>query len=657
MAPPHRQRQRHLYTRISRLPLWAGLLSAFGAYALLRPLALLPMSAPQETVGIASTAIAQLLAPLARAGQYLIPLGLLIVTAISAFVRWKRRDLRNLVTRDASGTLLRGIPHRNFEVLVAEVFRDLGYRVTQAEQLPGSPCDLELDKNGKFYLVHYGSWKSSRLDVHIVRDLVAEIDASGADGGYIVSSGHYTPDAKRVAEGNGIVLIDGRRLKELIRLEDHSVPREPVLGMETFTSAVRRLKSLADAGLERATALAASARTPNKGRAPAAPEEYRRSAPRSAVPDSEEETPEATLGRKLTALLRSDDDAFLSDHDVQPPPAPRTLPPVMQRTRWRFRPRLKKVADVVGITATAVVIWAGYQWFQSLPGQPAHSPWDLLGTGSAETTPYLIQNRFGRDATAGIPPDSGTKERPLGQLNYGGEWEKRTTSADRWTRVRLPVPEEAPTEEYHGIRELEAAFNRKYVPPPDCYQWETTADMARCGNHRMRARNAFIESRGRITPEMLGIDGTHSGYPQPVDPSSDWRQEQAEWQDGSNGQLYAPSWQEPPSGDGNWGNAASPDPDGDQPRSSRDDWYGYGSQDPMKSMRGDWRTEGAWDQSRTWAEEQEWRQGSVPDDNRRQAPDWRRQEYADHPGGWLQEQDGRQRVAPNQDGGWREDRP
>jgi hypothetical protein len=474
-----------------------------------------------------------------------------------------------------------------------------------------------------------------------VRELEASIAASGADGGFVVTSGHFTPAAITFAQAHGIELIDGPRLKQLIRPEEGKGRREPFLGAEAITAA---LQGFRDRALDRraapASASAAVQGHPGRGSPPPSPGSPTHA--RGSGPGAEDM--EAAIGRELSALVRSDD-AAVPPHLLAPPLPLRPPAPSRRRRRRTFRLSKAKVLDLVGIALVSAGIWAGFQWFQSLPQQPDASPWALLGSGTGE---------IGRDAIGARPSPPDRDQRPLGQINYGGSWENRTPSPP------VALPAEEPVVEYRSIRELEAAFDSKYVPPPECYRWETTAEMAKCGNHRLRARRAFIESGGKITPEMLGAIGTFEAYrpPPPIDPVPDWRQTQESDSyfpsEPYSDEPWDPSWQEQPHDGDAWRRSpgAGFGPDGAPPRDlggDPDPWP-Y----PPRDATQDWTDGRDWRDATPSVGGGEWREGPSGPGDWQQAGDWRAPEYADQPAGWLPEQD--QYRGPQRDGGvWQED--
>ena len=54
--------------------------------------------------------------------------------------------------------------------------------------------------------------------MNIVRELYGVMDASGAAGGFVVTSGRFAKEATAFASGRNVKLLDGPRLHEMIKL-------------------------------------------------------------------------------------------------------------------------------------------------------------------------------------------------------------------------------------------------------------------------------------------------------------------------------------------------------------------------------------------------------------------------------------------------------
>lgn len=199
---------------VSLLPWWAGALMAPICYVLLHAWAVRVAAEmttrPQLTSGIYYA--------LASIGQYLLPFICIAGAAMSAWRRHQRKTLADNVSAAKSADVLEGMIWREFELLVGEGFRRKGFQV---EELGGAGADggvdLVLRKGGEKYLVQCKQWRAYKVTVQVVRELYGVMAASGAAGGFVVTSGRFTADAREFAEGRNVELMDGKALFELIR--------------------------------------------------------------------------------------------------------------------------------------------------------------------------------------------------------------------------------------------------------------------------------------------------------------------------------------------------------------------------------------------------------------------------------------------------------
>jgi restriction system protein len=107
---------------------------------------------------------------------------------------------------------------QEFEMLVGEAFRAQGYAVMErgGTQADGG-VDLVLRKGSETFLVQCKQWKAFKVGVEVVRQLYGVMASRGAAGGFVITSGTFTEDAKEFADGRNVRLIDGARLFGLIQ--------------------------------------------------------------------------------------------------------------------------------------------------------------------------------------------------------------------------------------------------------------------------------------------------------------------------------------------------------------------------------------------------------------------------------------------------------
>jgi len=167
-----------------------------------------------------------LIAAFAMAGQFIVPV-LCLLGAWGAFLkRKKRRGLFTTVVQAKGAESLNAMSWQEFELLVGEAFRLQGFQVTE---LGGAKADggvdLVLRRGTETHLVQCKQWKALKVGVDVVRQLYGVMAARGAAGGFVVTSGTFTPDAVAFADGRNLKLVDGPKLFGLIQQARASLSR------------------------------------------------------------------------------------------------------------------------------------------------------------------------------------------------------------------------------------------------------------------------------------------------------------------------------------------------------------------------------------------------------------------------------------------------
>lgn len=200
------------------LPWWVGVFLALIAYLVLHHYAN-SVVAPAASLGQMGNVVAgQLGKTLAMFGQYILPIAFIIGAGLSAYRRHTRGALFTDVQASSSTSSLNDMSWQEFEMLVGEAFRRKGYTV--AETGGGGAdggVDLVLRKNGEKYLVQCKQWKAYKVGVSTIRELYGVMAAEGAVGGFVVTSGVFTADAKSFAVGRNINLVGGSELTIMIK--------------------------------------------------------------------------------------------------------------------------------------------------------------------------------------------------------------------------------------------------------------------------------------------------------------------------------------------------------------------------------------------------------------------------------------------------------
>jgi restriction system protein len=131
---------------------------------------------------------------------------------------------------------VRSLSWRQFESVVGEAFRRRGYlAIENANEGADGGVDLVLRKDGEKFFVQCKQWKKSSVGVKPIRELLGVVSAHEAAGGFFVTSGTYTADARDFARKSGIELIDGEGLQRMI---------EEVRSPEPFLDPTQRRRSV-----------------------------------------------------------------------------------------------------------------------------------------------------------------------------------------------------------------------------------------------------------------------------------------------------------------------------------------------------------------------------------------------------------------------------
>ncbi|WP_136524324.1 restriction endonuclease [Geomonas ferrireducens] len=158
-------------------------------------------------------------------GQFLLAPAFLIGAGISAFNAMKQRKLYDTVKSRADVASLNEMSWGEFETLVAEHFKRNGFEVArEGGSGPDGGIDLVLRKGREKHLVQCKQWKAYKVSVQPVREFYGVMAAAGAAGGYFVTSGTFTVDAKAFVRGLNLELIDGQKLKSMIWAVRNVVP-------------------------------------------------------------------------------------------------------------------------------------------------------------------------------------------------------------------------------------------------------------------------------------------------------------------------------------------------------------------------------------------------------------------------------------------------
>lgn len=215
-----------LFDFLVAAPAWAGPLLAGVAFVVFRWVipAVLQAAAP---AGDAHALLGTSKMLSAKAAPFIAG-GVLLIWAAATIT--KLTNARRLESQSGAASIAQ-LNWRQFELLLAEAFRREGFTVREGavRAAPGGAdggVDLRLEKGrkgaGAVTLVQCKQWRTQRVGVKIVRELLGVVASEGAHSGIIVTSGGFTDEAVAFAAKNPIRLIDGAELERMIAVAQRS---------------------------------------------------------------------------------------------------------------------------------------------------------------------------------------------------------------------------------------------------------------------------------------------------------------------------------------------------------------------------------------------------------------------------------------------------
>lgn len=230
-----RRRNEHLIEVLMHLPWWVGIAAGILGFVAVRWGAGWVFTAAGGP--LAASIGAQLgsgsLAPIA----WMVLVVCWIGAAASA-IRAKHRV--KLLAEQTSLTSLRALSWRQFEQLVGEAYRRLGYRVEETGQGGADGgIDLLLRKDGATTLVQCKQWRTQKIGVAVVREMYGLMVHHGASAVKIVCTGIFTSECEAFAAGKPLELLDGSALLRLVQeIKSTSASPSPSATVRSQPSAV-----------------------------------------------------------------------------------------------------------------------------------------------------------------------------------------------------------------------------------------------------------------------------------------------------------------------------------------------------------------------------------------------------------------------------------
>jgi len=207
-----------LFGLASRLPWQVDVGLAALSFALLHRLAAVSGVKPKaaQLGQLGSVVIVSGLHTISTILQVVLPLVFLVGALLSFIKRSRGARLYGAAVANP-GMAIAQMSWRQFEALIAEAFRRKGFEVKEkgGSQADGG-VDLVVTQGAARFLVQCKHWRSQRVGVSVVRELQGVVSADGAAGGYVVTGGTFTSEAREFAGRTKIELLGGRALESWI---------------------------------------------------------------------------------------------------------------------------------------------------------------------------------------------------------------------------------------------------------------------------------------------------------------------------------------------------------------------------------------------------------------------------------------------------------
>jgi len=246
------------------LPWWGGVALALISYVWLRSVGQQPLETmqPGQSASFVGSAMWRAFSVI---GQYLLPFLFLLGAGISGYRRHRAKLLHADAANRADGMVQ--MSWREFEVMVGEYFRRLGFSVVEnGGGGPDGGVDLILQKGSDRYLVQCKQWRALRVGVQPVRELYGVMASRRIAGAFVVTSGDFTDEARSFAEGREIRLINGKALQRGIRAQAATAGTlpQPLAAESSTASASQRNPMCPLCGSQMVVRQARAGNTPGK---------------------------------------------------------------------------------------------------------------------------------------------------------------------------------------------------------------------------------------------------------------------------------------------------------------------------------------------------------------------------------------------------------
>ena len=145
---------------------------------------------------------------------------LVILLLLAAAVWALKRQRRALDRYAAAARARRALAHMSWpdvELAISDYVRGRDFAVAETERAQqDGAADLLVTRLDEYYLVRSRHWRDATVGAGAVREFQQVMAARHAAGGFIVTSGSFSPEARELAREGQIELIDGEQLASVL---------------------------------------------------------------------------------------------------------------------------------------------------------------------------------------------------------------------------------------------------------------------------------------------------------------------------------------------------------------------------------------------------------------------------------------------------------
>lgn len=124
----------------------------------------------------------------------------------------------NQPVSDHTFDYLKELDDGEFDKLIVMIFNQRGYTVSTKDECKQESVDLILKMNGETTYIQYKHWREYEVDVAVLEDFDAVMEAESIPHGIIITTGLFTQDALDYSHGKHLLLINGVDLSQMIEV-------------------------------------------------------------------------------------------------------------------------------------------------------------------------------------------------------------------------------------------------------------------------------------------------------------------------------------------------------------------------------------------------------------------------------------------------------